>query len=133
MPCAPRGTHTRRDVYGILSGEWRCLCAARLRVATVVPRARGSRVENVSARGRPTRHQRRPRAFEPAPAAWPPAAACAGGRWTSPGGDPPDPPAPLVVTGPLLRGSFMSRRPLAGTAPLGGGLLWSPAGGWHTA
>src|SRR5215470_4842664 len=67
MPCATRGNHTRPDVYGILSGECRCLCAARLTVATVVRRARGSRVENVSARGRPTRHQRRPRAFAPAP------------------------------------------------------------------
>src|SRR5215472_1882091 len=63
MPCATRENHTRPDVYGILPGECRCLCAARLTVATVVRRARGSRVENVSTRGRPTRHQRRPRAF----------------------------------------------------------------------
>ena len=64
MPCATRGNHTRPDVYGILSRECRCLCAARPTLATVVPRARGGRVENVSTRGRPTRHQRRPRAFE---------------------------------------------------------------------
>src|SRR6516164_1216943 len=65
MPCATRGNYTRPDVYGILSGECRCLCAARPTVATVVRRARGGRVENVSARGRPIRHQRRPRAFVP--------------------------------------------------------------------
>src|SRR5580658_9030862 len=84
MPSATRGNFTRPDVYGILSGEWRCLCAGRLTVATVVTRARGSRVENMSTRGRPTRHQRRPRAFEPASAAWPPLAACASAR--DPGG-----------------------------------------------
>src|SRR5690348_11556199 len=69
MPGATRENHTRPDDYGILSGECGCLCAAGLRLATVVARARGGRVANVSARGRPTRHQRWPRAPETAPAA----------------------------------------------------------------
>src|ERR1700746_3706627 len=98
MPCATRGNHTRPDVYGILSGECRCLCAARLTLATVVARARGSRVENVSTRGRPTRHQRRPRAFEPTSPAWPPAVAGAEGPSFLPG-PPPAPPLPGVGRG----------------------------------
>src|SRR5215472_2710227 len=60
----PIGETTRPDVYGIPSRECCCLCAARPPVATVVQRARGSRVENVSTRGRPTRHQRQSRAPE---------------------------------------------------------------------
>src|SRR5947208_4275956 len=100
------GNHTRPDVYGILSGECRCLCAARLTVATVVTRARGGRVENVPTRGRPTRHQRRPRAFEPASPAWPPFGRPAPrGRCANRGGDPPTPPdSPGRRPGPLGAG-----------------------------
>src|SRR5437588_9674589 len=94
MPCATRGNYTRPDVYGILSGECRCLCAAGLTLATVEARARGSRVENVSTRGRPTRHQRRPGlSSRPAMLAglWP---ATPESRRTGPGGDPGAPGSP---------------------------------------
>ena len=78
MPCATRGNLTRPDVYGILSGECRCLCAARLTVATVVRESPG----------RPSRERVDPGKADTAPKAAPgfraglacssPSAACAG-------------------------------------------------------
>src|SRR5215470_1575186 len=99
MPCATRGNLTRPDVYGNLSGEYGCLCAAGLTLATVVPRARG----------RPSREHAGPGKAGTAPKAAPgsrggsgysfgPWPNFAGARRALPGGDPPEPPAPLVVT-----------------------------------
>src|SRR5262250_196674 len=95
MPCATRGNHTRPDVYGILSEERGCLCAAGLRLATVVPRARG----------RPSREHVGPGKADTAPKAAPgsrggPACSSGPGQISpgpavlSRGGDPPDPPDP---------------------------------------
>src|SRR5215472_12020291 len=59
------------------------------------------------ARGRPARHQRRPRAPEAAPATHLAFGQISPGPAVlSRGGDPPEPPAPLVVTASRRRGSW---------------------------